>query len=103
MVSVVLLIGLYLFAVSDFSSAFKTLRFVGIGVSSVFVFICFNECFYLIKEMKVAMVKMVRLCDVASLLCTAVMVTMSVLFESWVLYDIMASCICVGCIKLFYF
>jgi hypothetical protein len=52
-VSVVLFIGLYVFAVNDFSSAFLTLRYVGVGVAAVFVFICFNECFYLVKRLRV--------------------------------------------------
>ncbi len=79
-VSVVLFIGLYVFAVNDFSSAFLTLRYVGVGVAAVFIFICFNECFYLVKRLRIQAWKWVRWCDAASLLCTIILTTLSVLF-----------------------
>jgi hypothetical protein len=41
-VSVTFLIGLTLLAYKDFSTAFETLRYFGVGVSMFFLFICFN-------------------------------------------------------------
>ena len=38
----VLIGGLYFFAFKDFDSAFVTVRYVGIGMSAIFIFICFN-------------------------------------------------------------
>lgn len=75
------------------------------AVSAFFVFICFNECFYLKSGLKKSAggVKWLRWCDVGALGCTAVVTTVAFLFESWILYDILAACICVGSIKLLYF
>lgn len=66
-----MLIGFILLSVSDFSSAFKVLRYVGIGVAAIFMYVCFNECFYLIKDMRVPVWKIVRRCDIASVSCSA--------------------------------
>lgn len=102
-VSVVLLVGLSLLAVSDFSMAFSVLRYFGIGVAAIFVFVCFNECFYLVRRLRQPVYKAVRQCDLASLACATVVTVIACLLENWILYDMMASCICVGCIKVFYF
>ena len=40
--SIALLVGLTLLAQKDFSTAFKVLRYFGVGVSTFFVFISFN-------------------------------------------------------------
>lgn len=79
-VSVVLFIGLYVFAVNDFSSAFLSLRYFGVGVAAFFVFICFNECFYLVKGLRIQALGWVRWCDAASLGCTIVLTTLSAIF-----------------------
>lgn len=50
-VGVALAAALYLFAFKDFIAAFITLRYVGIMVSTFFIFICFNEVLYLIKAL----------------------------------------------------
>jgi hypothetical protein len=79
-VSIIFLIGLYALAVKDFSAAFATLRYFGVGVSSIFVFICFNECFFLVKQLRKPIYGILRSCDLISIGCTAVMVTISALF-----------------------
>lgn len=79
-VSVAFFIGLYVFAVNNFSNAFLTLRYFGVGVAAFFVFVCFNECFYLIKRFRIQAYKWLRWCDVASLACTFVLTTLSTIF-----------------------
>ena len=41
-VAVICIAALYFFAFKDFDSAFKTVRYVGIGLSAPFLFLCFN-------------------------------------------------------------
>lgn len=41
--------ALYIFAFNSFIAAFITLRYVGIVVSTFFIFICLNEIFFLFK------------------------------------------------------
>lgn len=101
--SIILLIGLYALAVKDISNAFLALRYFGVAVSTIFVFICFNECFFLVKDFRRQVAGVLRICDVISLLCTAIIIIIAFFFESWILYDIIAVCITVGCIKLLYF
>ncbi len=50
--TVVVIFGLYFFAINNFDSAFVTVRYVGIVLSSFFVFLCFNEVFYLIRRLR---------------------------------------------------
>jgi hypothetical protein len=74
LVGVALAAALYLFAFKDFMAAFVTLRYVGIGASSFFVFICFNEVLYLVKVLIEPVFKLfgveVRRCELLSFSCT---------------------------------
>lgn len=78
--SIILLIGLYALAVKDISNAFLALRYFGVGVSTIFVFICFNECFFLVKDFRRAVAGVLRICDVISLLCTAIIIIIAFFF-----------------------
>lgn len=102
-IGIVLALALYIFAFKSFGSAFLTLRYVGIVISVFFVFICFNEIFYLARVLKKPCYKAIRYCDFISLICTIIVMIISLLFENWILYDALACCICVACIKLFHF
>ena len=47
--------------------------------------------------------KMFRICDIASLGLTTLIIIIVCLYENWILHDLLAIFICVGCIKLLYF
>lgn len=51
-IGVILALAMYLFAFKSFGSAFITLRYVGIVVAVFFVFICFNEIFFLFRGLR---------------------------------------------------
>ncbi len=44
-----------------------------------------------------------RICEVVSIVVTLFLTIMACFFESWILYDVLATCICVGAIKIFHF
>ena len=49
------------------------------------------------------MYKVIRICDVMSVLCTVAAITTAFYVENWIYYDVLVGCICIGSIKLFHF
>lgn len=100
-VGIVLLITLLTYR--DFWRSFAFVKYIGIIVSIFFVFLCLNEVFFLIKKLKKTAKGMVRWCDIVSGALTIVVTVIAFIFDNWILYDLIAGCICVGSIKIFHF
>ena len=98
-----LVFGLYFFAMNYFNEAFLSVRYVGVLISFFFVYLCVNEILFLFRPMRNPLFKMVRVCDAASITAAVVSTILGFLFESWIFYNFLAGCICVGSIKLFNF
>ncbi len=109
---ILVIVGLTLFFIArindqEFKQANVVLKYIGLVVSFVFTFICFNEMLYLYRPMKVTVyetrIYQFRICEVVSLALAVICFVISLFFENWIIYNFLACCICVGCIKMFYF
>jgi hypothetical protein len=65
-VGIGLILFLYFFTYRDFWKAFAFIKYFGISFSFPFVFLCFNECFYLLKRLRKQLFRIVRQCDAIS-------------------------------------
>ena len=100
----VLIIILFGFSASSESTiAFIIIRYLGVVISVPCVFLCFNELFYLIKQLQKPLFKMIRRCDFISFVLTLAIVSLEFFFENWIFYNFLACCICVASIKIFHF
>jgi hypothetical protein len=98
-----LILLLYLLAFKDYNKAMYTLRYAGVIISIPFVFLCWNELFFLIKKLRIRIFKFIRWCDIVSAILTASMIATAFFVENWIFYNLVAGCICVGSIKMFHF
>jgi hypothetical protein len=94
---------LYFLAFRDFERAFVGLHYFGIITSISFIFICFNEVFYLAKTFRYSIYKQLRICECCSLAMTIIVVIVAFFVDNWIYYNFMAVCICVASIKIFHF
>ena len=66
-----------------------------------------DEAFFLVNSLKyeITVTKKIsiRICDIISLIIATVLTILTIIFQIWVMFDIIAVCICVGAIKLFQF
>ena len=106
--------GLYFYARDQFKNANIVIRYIGLVISLFFCFICADEVFFLIPQLKRKLYKVVkvkknswnqsiRLCDFLSGLVALGMFTIGLFNDSWIYNDVLALCICIGSIKLFKF
>lgn len=102
-VGIALIFFLCFLTYKDFWKAFAFIKYFGLVFSIFFVFLCFNETFFLIKKLRKPIYNIVRLCDICSGFMTVAVITVAFFFDNWVLYDMIAGCICVGSIKIFHF
>ena len=101
---IALSIALFVFAKNnEFLAANSIIQYVGLFLSLFFVFICFDEIFYLRRQFKKPIYKRVRICDVISFVLTLTLMIISLFVENWILYNALAIFICVGAIKLLKF
>lgn len=79
------------------------MHYFGIAISGFFVFICFNEVFYLFKIFRYSLYKKIRVCEVMSFLLAIAVVVIGFFVDNWIYHNLMAICICVASIKLLHF
>ena len=88
---------------NEFLVANSIIRYAGLVISLFFVFICFDEIFYLRRQLRKPVYKIVRICDIISGFLTLVLLIISIFVENWILNNVLAVFICVGAIKLLKF
>ena len=95
---------LYLLSAKDvLGNSNLVLKYAGQALAFFFSFICLNEIFFLIRVLKNPFFKIVRPCDVISLIGSFLLLTLGLLVDNWIVTNILATITCVGAIKMFRF